>query len=243
MAFIGNTNTTQAFTPAIDYFNGNGATVAFTLSRPVASVAQVQVVIENVPQNPGSAFTVSGNTLTFTSAPPSGTNNIYVYYTSPITQVLASNPFVTGMIMLWSGSSAAVPSGWLLCDGTNSTPDLRNKFIVGAGSTYSVGNTGGSADAIVVSHTHTSSVTYDDTYVSSIASIAGYSYFNTSQAAPRTGTSGQPYTGGDSGANRSFSITNSQSSQTATSSVGTTGSSGTNANLPPYYALCYIMKS
>ncbi len=89
MAYIGNTATTQAFTPAVDYFNGNGSTVAFTLSKPVASVAQVQAVIENVPQNPGSAYTVSGNTITFTSAPPSGTANIYVYYTSPITQVIA----------------------------------------------------------------------------------------------------------------------------------------------------------
>jgi hypothetical protein len=89
MAFIGNTNTTQGFIPAIDYFSGNGSTVAFTLSRPVASVAQVQANISNVPQNPSSAFSVSGNTITFTSAPPSGTNNIYVYYTSPITQVIA----------------------------------------------------------------------------------------------------------------------------------------------------------
>ena len=89
MAFIGNTNTTQAFTPAVDYFSGNGSTTAFTLSRPVASVAQVQAVVNNVAQNPSSAFTVSGNTITFTSAPSSGTNNIYVYYTSPITQVIA----------------------------------------------------------------------------------------------------------------------------------------------------------
>lgn len=88
MAYIGNTAQNQAFTPAVDYFSGNGSTVAFTLSRPVASVAQVQAVIENVPQNPGDAFTVSGNTITFTSAPPSGTSNIYVYYTSPITTVI-----------------------------------------------------------------------------------------------------------------------------------------------------------
>jgi hypothetical protein len=89
MSYVGNTNTTQGFIPAIDYFSGNGSTVAFTLSRPVASVAQVQANISNVPQNPSSAFSVSGNTITFTSAPPSGTNNIYVYYTSPITQVIA----------------------------------------------------------------------------------------------------------------------------------------------------------
>jgi hypothetical protein len=89
MAFIGNTNTTQGFIPAIDYFNGNGSTTAFTLSRPVASVAQVQAVVNNVAQNPSDAFTVSSNTITFTSAPSSGTNNIYVYYTSPITQIIA----------------------------------------------------------------------------------------------------------------------------------------------------------
>jgi len=89
MSYIGNTNTTQGFTPAIDYFSGNASTTAFTLSRPVASVAQVQAVVNNVAQNPSDAFTVSGNTITFTSAPSSGTNNIYVYYTSPITQVIA----------------------------------------------------------------------------------------------------------------------------------------------------------
>jgi len=89
MAAIGNSPTQQAFTPAIDYFSGNGSTTAFTLSRPVASVAQVQVTIDNVAQNPSSAYTVSGSTITFTSAPLSGTNNIYVYYTSPITQVIA----------------------------------------------------------------------------------------------------------------------------------------------------------
>jgi hypothetical protein len=88
MAYIGNTAEQQAFTPRVDYFSGNASATAFTLSFPVASVAQVQAVIENVPQNPGDAYTVSGNTITFTSAPPSGTNNIYVYYTSPITQVI-----------------------------------------------------------------------------------------------------------------------------------------------------------
>jgi hypothetical protein len=104
VAYIGNTNTTQAFTPAVDFFSGNGSTTAFTLSRPVASVAQVQVAIENVPQNPGSAFTVSGNTITFTSAPPSGTNNIYVYYTSPITQVIAPSDGTVGTSALASNS-------------------------------------------------------------------------------------------------------------------------------------------
>ena len=96
MAYLGNNPSQQAFAPAVDYFNGNASTVAFTLSRPVATTAQVQVTIENVPQNPSSSFTVSGSTITFTSAPPSGTSNIYVQYTSPITQVIAPGQGTVG---------------------------------------------------------------------------------------------------------------------------------------------------
>ena len=113
MAFIGNTNQTQAFTPAVDYFTGNGSTTAFTLSRPVASVAQVQAVIENVPQNPGTAFTVSGNTVTFSSAPPApyggGSNNIYIYYTSPITQVIQPSQGTVGQSQMSSPTGTGNP--------------------------------------------------------------------------------------------------------------------------------------
>ena len=114
MASIGNSYVTQGFTPAVDTFSGNGSTVAFTLSRPVASTAQVQVVIDNVPQNPNSAYTISGNTITFTSAPLSGTNNIYVYYTSPINQVgaLTQGPTVLGnMAVAGSITSGSTVTG------------------------------------------------------------------------------------------------------------------------------------
>ena len=100
MSYVGNTPTQQAFTAAIDYFSGNGSTVAFTLSRPVASVAQVQVTVNNVAQNPSTAFTVSSNTITFTGAPSSGTNNIYVQYTSPITQLIAPSQGTVGPTQL-----------------------------------------------------------------------------------------------------------------------------------------------
>lgn len=104
MSYIGNTAQTQAFTPAVDYFSGNASTTAFTLSRPVASVAQVEAVIDNVVQNPSSAYTVSNNTITFTSAPLSGTNNIYVRYTSPITQVIAPGQGTVGTTALADAS-------------------------------------------------------------------------------------------------------------------------------------------
>lgn len=48
-----------------------------------------------------------------------------------------------GMIMLWYGSVATIPSGWALCDGNNGTPDLRTIFVAGAGSALTPGDTGG----------------------------------------------------------------------------------------------------
>ena len=49
----------------------------------------------------------------------------------------------TGCIMFWSGSMEDIPEGWALCDGNNGTPDLRDRFVVGAGGDYAVGDTGG----------------------------------------------------------------------------------------------------
>jgi hypothetical protein len=106
MGYIGNTNSVQNFTPAVDYFNGNGSTTSFTLSRSVGSVFDVQAFIENVPQNPSTAFTVAGNVITFTSAPPSGTNNIYVRYTSPVTQLVKPAPGTVGPTELAGGPAA-----------------------------------------------------------------------------------------------------------------------------------------
>ena len=100
--YIGITVQNQGFTPQVDFFSGNASTTAFTLSRPVASVYQMVVVVANVIQNPGSAYTVSSNTITFSSAPPTGTNNIWVEYTSLITQVIAPSPGTVGTSQLQS---------------------------------------------------------------------------------------------------------------------------------------------
>lgn len=120
MPFIGNSVTTQGFTPAIDYFSGNGVTVTFTLSRPVASVAQLIVAIDNVIQNPSTAFSVSGNSITFTSAPLSGTNNIWVEYTSLITTyaAISQDPSVIGDISATGGYLAEGDFGNTFIDGT-----------------------------------------------------------------------------------------------------------------------------
>jgi hypothetical protein len=86
MGYIGSTPTTQSFIAGTDYFNGNGSTTAFTLSRPVVSVNDIQAVVNNVVQVPNDAYNVSGSTITFTSAPSSGTGNVYVRYMSTTTQ-------------------------------------------------------------------------------------------------------------------------------------------------------------
>lgn len=139
----------------------------------------------------------------------------------------------TGMISLWYGSIGSVPLGWYLCDGTNGTPDLRDKFVVGAGSTYSVAATGGSTDAIVVSHTHTATSTVTDPgHRHSVGPSAG-------SAATQGSGSGQWRTD-SSGAGLSTTVTTGVTVATTNASAGV---SGTNANLPPYYALAYVMKS
>jgi hypothetical protein len=139
----------------------------------------------------------------------------------------------TGAIILWSGSLGSVPSGYVLCDGTNSTPDLRDRFVIGAGSTYSVAATGGSADAIVVTHTHTATSTVTDPgHTHGFSRSEGYAVGVSNPA-------------GNGSPNQTF--TANTNSNTTGITVATTnanaGTSGTNANLPPYYALAYIMKT
>jgi hypothetical protein len=147
----------------------------------------------------------------------------------------AAAVFPTGGIIIWSGSAAAIPAGWLLCDGTSSTPNLRDRFVVGAGSTYAVGATGGSADAVVVSHTHTATVTDPSHSHTFIAPYGGAGNPDTSRVSYNDNTEGLG------------AYNNTNFIATATTGItvanSTTGVSGTNANLPPYYALCYIMKS
>ena len=182
----------------------------------------------------------------------------------------------SGIIAVWSGSEGSIPSGWYLCNGSNSTPDLRNRFIVGAGSgsSYSVGNTGGSnTDTLSTSqipahshttnnHSHNASVSdpghghsvsvsdpghYHNTSVTGAKLFPGYggahvpyggaggypgTHFNMSNA--NTGISANA-----SNANTSISV----STGNANPSTNNTGGGGSHENRPPYYALCYIMKS
>ena len=174
-----------------------------------------------------------------------GTNTTQIASTAFV-QTALSAAFTTGMIMMWSGTIATIPTGWVLCNGSNSTPDLRNKFVIGAhsdtaGVAYSTvtgSNTqsGGSKDATNVSHTHTAT---------SVVTDPGHDHDAITQTSGSSG-SGTQFTNSFSG---SVNTTSTQMIQTATTGItvattnSTEGSSGTNANLPPYYALAFIMKT
>ena len=167
-----------------------------------------------------------------------------------------------GFIGLWSGAANAIPSGWVLCDGQNNTPDLRNRFVVGAGSNYAVDATGGSADATLVSHSHTvNSHTHGDGSLTAantsltgnilgISEEFGQGGGSASGVFSKVGhNSGRTAYGSNNGStggvNFNASHTHDVTGSTGSASPGTNsqGSSATDANLPPYYALCYIMKT
>ena len=178
------------------------------------------------------------NSPTFTGTPlaptaSAGTSTTQIASTAFVaTAVAAAIP--SGGIIIWSGSVASVPSGWYLCNGSNGTPDLRDRFVVGAGSTYAVAATGGSANAIVVSHNHTATSTVTD---------PGHDH----DTYPGNGTVniGTKVAGGElRGGTIVFNSTETETTGiTVATTVASAGSSGTNANLPPYYALAYIMKA
>lgn len=69
----------------------------------------------------------------------------------------------SGVIVMWSGTLASIPTGWALCDGTSGTPDLRDRFLVGAGNEYAVSDIGGEKEHTLTtnempSHTHSGGV-------------------------------------------------------------------------------------
>jgi microcystin-dependent protein len=131
---------------------------------------------------------------------------------------------------MWSGSIDSIPSGWALCDGTNGTPDLRNRFVIAAGGNYDVGATG---DGSIPSHTHafsattnstgshTHSHTLDSGYfgnASGIAIVGDKCVYNTTQYSLAAGAH-------------------------AHNVSGTTSANGAGVqNIAVYYALAYIMK-
>jgi len=173
----------------------------------------------------------------------------------------------SGFIGMWSGSVATIPSGWFLCDGTNDTPNLVDRFIVGAGGTYDPGNTGGATEVTLTeaqmpSHTHTSGDYKTNTQGShshsgSTNTTGSHSHSqNTSNDEFASGASGfsvargtmpgnDGTTGVESNGSHSHSLSINSNGSHDHDVIGTSAPSGggeSHENRPPYYALCYIMK-
>jgi hypothetical protein len=173
----------------------------------------------------------------------------------------AQDFFPSGGIIIWSGAANAIPSGWLLCDGANSTPDLRDRFVVGAGTTYAVGDTGGqNAITSVPAHTHGSgnfvtSNTGDHAHNGSTSNTGAHSHtiekgitavnnIHTARAhnSNETGNLGTQSTSTNGAHSHNFTTANAGAhSHNVTGNTSSAGNASVDTR-PPYYALCYIMK-
>lgn len=148
-----------------------------------------------------------------------GSNKQLIVNSNEIKSIIGTTEYYMvpkGAIIIWSGAIDKIPNGWVLCDGTNGTPNLTDRFILGAGNSYSVGAVGGEAE-----HTLT------------INEMPSHSHTITVQNNSENGSNNIVNTVGSSGSSYEFSNT-----WTTNDSGGTLPHN----NMPPYYALCYIMK-
>lgn len=200
-----------------------GGTATRTIIAPAASSGsrQFYIVVNKSSSTQSIKLCGAGPTTGVTIAP--GNAAICVWSGSDFTQ---AGGVPSGSIIMWSGSIASIPGGWYLCNGSNGTPNLIDRFVVAAGSTYAVGATGGSANSIVVSHSHTASV-----------SDPGHAHSADQPYPGSTAANGGGYYGQGNTRNTATATTG------ITVGISTEGGSATNANLPPYYALAYIMKA
>ena len=194
-------------------------------------------------------------TFTGTPAAPtaaSGTSTTQIA-TTAFAMGVAALVMPSGAMLQWP--TATAPSGFLVCNGaavsrtiysalfavvgttfgagdgttTFNLPDFDNRFAVGAGDLYSVGATGGSKDAVVVSHTHTAT-SVDAGHAHTTGTVAG-------------GAGGYGYvTSGNDNLGES-PITLSSGTANITTTVASSGESGTNKNLPPYLGIYFIIKT
>ena len=145
-------------------------------------------------------------------------------------------------IIMWSGTT--IPTGWSLCNGSNGTPDLRDRFIVGSGSSYTVGATGGAA-SVTLTTTEMPSHTHGHNFTGTAATAGAHTHNYNSRALDRgkPGTSGARMWSEDNN-NTSTTTEAGGHSHTITLSgtINNTGSGAAHENRPPYYALSYIMR-
>jgi len=176
--------------------------------------------------------TFNGNV--FVTGITTATGNVLV---SSGSSFIGAGTIPVGGIIMWSGSIANIPTGWALCNGSSSTPDLRNRFIVGATSDASTGRTF-NADTGTVSGAYAPGNTGGETaHQLTIAELASH---NHSASVDRDYTFSPRSAGAQSGGSNKVEGLN---NQTPTVSIGSTGGDDYHENRPPYYALAFIMRT
>jgi hypothetical protein len=181
--------------------------------------------------------------------------------------VINANEFIgngitpIGGIILWSGSIGGIPTGWALCNGLNGTPNLRNRFVVGAGSSYNPADTGGFSNIPLINHSHNTNQAAHRHNISDPGhnhntSVGGHKHTTIGHGNEDDG--GSRVTGSNNGGSSNNSMNNDAPNvnlsnntiginQTANRSITINvdsegNSNGSGRNLPPYYALAYIMR-
>lgn len=168
------------------------------------------------------------------------------------TEFVFNNGVPSGAVTPWGKSVAEIPKGWALCDGENGTPDLRGRFILGASGGFPHRSTGGNKDASLPEHNH-GGRTGDESVRHSHSGTASSAGAHTHSGVmvpggvainppPRHNVNiGTPGSTASSGSH-SHSFTSGNNSSSHRHVVNNAGESGEDKNMPPYYALVYIMK-
>ena len=202
------------------------------------------------------AISGSGTLQVGTIATGTANNTSALVATSTgLVQKIDAAPIPKGGIILWSGAISAKPAGWHLCNGENGTPDLRDKFVIGAyADDAGVAKTtvtgialqeGGSADAVVVSHTHGGDTDSDGSHHHLVARAGTGTTLTSANTVDKDhstgGNLGYGLLGVSGEANVGKTSTHTGHTHPFRTDTPEGAEPGTNKNLPPYYALAYIM--
>jgi|TARA_B100000085_G_scaffold115729_1_gene105367 hypothetical protein len=184
------------------------------LLTTTVTTAQVAQNLTGTPSISVNAITASGS-VTASSFIGDGSNLTNIQ----AGQVVGNSIFVQGMIIMWNSTVASIPTGFALCDGSNGTPDLRGRFVVGHhpnNNDYEIDDTGGS-ESVTLTVAQMPSHKHDTT-------------FDNKKYFPGGGSTSISFGGAGGYPADTFSMSNE-------------GGGQSHENRPPYYALCYIMKT
>ena len=137
--YIGNTPTTQLHVSSLDSFNGDGTTVAFTVSRIVGTEKDLDVTVNGVPQDPNNSYTVNGNVVTFTEAPSVGTGNIIVRFRAyVVTKIVPDDETVTAAMIANNSITGVKITSNTISSSSLTTTGVSSGSYGGTGNTVSI---------------------------------------------------------------------------------------------------------